>query len=282
MDWLTHQLINQHARVNQERGFIEKLLLNLDGGLAYLNGDLVYEVVNPCFAKLFNRKPDEFLGKPAFEVLPEAGNQLRTIFESVVKTGRPFSASNFPLTYTDHGKTQETFWDGSVTPILGDDSKISGILILCFNVTDRVHLQEARTQLAAIVEGSFDAIVGVDLDGIIRNWNASAERIYGYTRREAIGQPISITIPADATDNVPVSLKKMRQGKRVSFYMTQRLNKRGKRLMVCLAISPVHGMDGKVVGASMITRDLTEKFEGAPGHVGAASEIVSQWLSPPM
>jgi PAS domain S-box-containing protein len=281
MDWLTRQLVSQQARVNQERGFIEKLLLNLEGGLAYLNGQLVYEVVNPCFAKLFERKPEYFLGKHAFEVLPEAGPQLGNIFESVVQSGRPFQASNFPLSYTDKGVTQKTFWDGSVTPILDDDGNITGILILCFNVTDRVNLHEAHEHLAAIVEGSFDAIIGADMDGMITDWNVSAERIYGWSPDEAVGQHIGMTIPGDAPDTVPVALGRIKAGERVSFYMTERVRKDGKRLTVCLAISPIHNLERQVVGASMITRDLTEKLEGAPADVGTASVLVKQWLAPP-
>jgi PAS domain S-box-containing protein len=281
VDWLSHQLIAQHARINEERLFIEKLLLNLEGGLAYLDGELVYQIVNPSFAGLFGRKPKDFLGRKAFEVLPDADNQLRRIFESVIKTGAPFKATNFPLSYTDKGKKQETYWDGSVTPILGEDGKISGILILCFNVSDRVQLQRERNNLAAIVEGSFDGIIGVDLGGIIRSWNESAERIYGYTAEEAIGKPVNITIPPDSGDDVPFALKKIERGERVTFYMTQRVTKSRRKLMVCLAISPIHDLDDDVIGASMITRDLTEKLEGAPSDVGTASILVSQWLAPP-
>lgn len=281
MDWLSRQLIAQHARINEERQFMEKLLLNLEGGLAYLDGDLVYQIVNPSFAALLGRRPEDFLGRKAFEVLPETDSQLRRIFESVIKSGAPFKATNFPLRYTDKGEKQETYWDGSVTPILGDDGQILGILILCFNVTDRVNLQRERNNLAAIVEGSFDGIIGADLDGIISSWNESAERIYGYTAKEAIGQPVNITIPSDAVDDVPFALKKIERGERVSFYMTQRMTKSGRRLMVCLAISPIRDLHNEVIGASMITRDLTEKLEGAPLEVGTASVLVSKWLAPP-
>ena len=281
MDWLARQLVTQHARINEEKQFMEKLLLNLEGGIAYLNGELVYEIVNPAFAGMLGRRPEDFLGKKAVEVLPDMDMQLRQIFESVVKTGAPFRASNFPLRYNDRGQRRQTFWDGSVTPIFDEKKRISGILILCFNVTDRVRLQQERNRLAAIVEGSFDAIVGADLKGKIRSWNESAERIYGYTAKEAIGQPISITVPDDAGDDVPYALRKIERGERVTFYMTQRVAKNGRRLTVCLAISPIHDLKGELVGASMITRDLTERLEGAPMDVGTASVVVSRWLAPP-
>jgi PAS domain S-box-containing protein len=133
-------------------------------------------------------------------------------------------------------------------------------------VTDRVLLQRERDRLAAIVKGSFDAIVGAD---------------YGYTNREALGKPLSITIPSDAPDNVPVAIRKIKRGERVSFYMTERMRKDGRRLTVCLAISPIRDIQGKVIGASTVTRDLTEKLEGAPVDVGTASVVVARWLAPP-
>jgi PAS domain S-box-containing protein len=281
MDWLTRQLMTQQARVNDEKQFIEKLILNLEGGLAYLNGDLVYEIVNPAFAAMLGRKPKDFLGKKAFETLPDLDPQLRQIFEGVVKTGAPFSATNFPLRYNDQGQRMETFWDGSVTPIFDERKRISGILILAFNVTDRVRLQQERNNLAAIVDGSFDAIVGADLEGSIRSWNESAERIYGYTAEEAIGRPLTITIPPDAGDDIPYTLNKIERGERVTFYMTERMAKSGRRLLVCLAISPIHDLNGTVVGASVITRDLSERLDGAPSHVGSASVVVGRWLAPP-
>ncbi|MFN3648596.1 MAG: PAS domain S-box protein [Armatimonadota bacterium] len=113
--------------------------------------------------------------------------------------------------------------------------------------------------LAAIIESSDDGIISKDLDGIITSWNHGAERIYGYTPEEMIGQPILKLIPPERYDEEPEILRRIGQGQRVDHFETVRVRKDGTRIDVSVTISPVRDATGTIVGASKIARDITEQ-----------------------
>jgi PAS domain S-box-containing protein len=117
----------------------------------------------------------------------------------------------------------------------------------------------AKARLAAIVESSDDAIVSKDLNGIIMSWNAGAERIFGYTAEEAIGNPVTMLMPPDRVNEEPGILKRIRKGEKIDHYETVRLHKSGRRIDVSLTVSPVLDENGKVIGASKIARDITQR-----------------------
>jgi PAS domain S-box-containing protein len=113
--------------------------------------------------------------------------------------------------------------------------------------------------LAAIVESSDDAIVSKTTEGVITSWNASAERLYGYTAEEAVGKPITLIIPDDLLHEEAHILSQIARGERVEHFETERMTKDGRRVAVSLTVSPVRNAEGKVVGASKIARDITER-----------------------
>jgi PAS domain S-box-containing protein len=113
--------------------------------------------------------------------------------------------------------------------------------------------------LASIVQSSDDAIVSKNLDGIITSWNKGAERVFGYTAEEAVGQPITIVIPQDRQDEERTILTRIRRGERIEHFETVRQRKHGSLIWVSLTISPVKNAEGKIVGASKIARDVTEQ-----------------------
>ena len=117
----------------------------------------------------------------------------------------------------------------------------------------------AQARLAAIVESSEDAIVSKTLDGIVTSWNKAAERMFGYTAVEMIGEPIMRLMPADRRDDLGPILAAIRRGERVEHFETERVRKDGKRIHVSLTISPIRDADGHVIGASKIARDVTEQ-----------------------
>src|SRR5579872_4779633 len=114
----------------------------------------------------------------------------------------------------------------------------------------------AAEQLAAIVESSDDAVIGKDLDGIIRTWNRGAERIFGYTAEEAIGKPVTMLIPPNRVDEEPDILSRIRLRERIEHYDTVRQRKDGSLVDISLTVSPIRDGEGRVVGASKIARDV--------------------------
>jgi PAS domain S-box-containing protein len=117
---------------------------------------------------------------------------------------------------------------------------------------------QAAERLAAIVESSDDAIISKNLKGIIQSWNQAAERIFGFTAAEAIGQSITIVIPAEFRDQEPDILARIGRGERIDRFETIRQRKDGTRFHVSLTISPVRDDRGRIVGASKIARDISD------------------------
>jgi PAS domain S-box-containing protein len=113
--------------------------------------------------------------------------------------------------------------------------------------------------LAQVVESSDDAIVSKDLNSIVTSWNPAAQRIFGYTAEEAVGQSIRMLIPAHLQDEEDVVMSKIRAGEKVDHYETVRQRKDGGRISVSLTVSPIRNEDGTIVGASKIARDVTER-----------------------
>ncbi|HZI48355.1 MAG TPA: PAS domain S-box protein, partial [Pyrinomonadaceae bacterium] len=131
----------------------------------------------------------------------------------------------------------------------------------CFtrDVTDETRAEKALRHLAAIVETTDDAVISKDLNGIITSWNPAAQKLYGYTAEEAIGQPVTIMIPPERPDEEPEILARLRRGERIDHYETIRIAKDGRRLHVSLTVSPIQDATGKIVGASKIARDITQQ-----------------------
>ena len=146
--------------------------------------------------------------------------------------------------------------------LLGDDT----VLEVNHDVTEvrallnTVQEGEQRLRwLAAIVESSDDAIISKNLDGIISSWNTGAQRVFGYTAAEAVGQPITIVIPADRQSEEREILTRIRRGEHIDHFETIRHRKDGTLIVVSLSVSPVRNAEGQIIGASKIARDITEQ-----------------------
>jgi PAS domain S-box-containing protein len=118
---------------------------------------------------------------------------------------------------------------------------------------------DIQSLLAAIVESSDDAIVSKDLNGIVTSWNAAAERIFGFTSDDMIGQPILKIIPSDRLDEEASIISRIRAGQRVEHFDTIRQRKDGVRIPISVTVSPVRDRNGVIVGASKIARDISER-----------------------
>ena len=154
--------------------------------------------------------------------------------------------------------------DGAVFPV---EVSVSRIVIdgaplftaYLHDITARKKALHATAELAAVVENSNDAIVVCTLDGVVSRWNIGAERIYGYTAAEAVGQPLQMIFPPDRSDEFPQMLRAVKRGKSLANYETMRLRKDGRKISVSLTDSPIRAEGGKITGVSSIARDITER-----------------------
>lgn len=145
------------------------------------------------------------------------------------------------------------------TPLYDAAGRLIGAVNMLVDISDVKRADIAAQRLAAIVESSDDAIVSKDLNGIIMTWNRGAERLFGYTQDEVIGKPITILMPPERIDEEPGILARVRRGERVDHYETVRRRKDGSLIDISLTVSPLRDAHGKIVGASKIARDVTER-----------------------
>lgn len=145
------------------------------------------------------------------------------------------------------------------SPLHDERGKLVGAVNQMLDATAFKEADHARARLAAIVESSEDAIASKDLNGIIQSWNGGAERLFGYTAEEAIGQSITLVIPEDRLDEEPKVLARIRSGEIVDHFETVRRHKNGSLLNVSLTISPIRDRSGAIIGASKIARDIGDR-----------------------
>jgi PAS domain S-box-containing protein len=148
-------------------------------------------------------------------------------------------------------------------PFFGNEEMMSleGLAGFADLALARNELLNSQRRLAAIVESSDDAIIAKSLDGTITAWNRGAERIYGYSAEEAVGQSISMLVPDDAASDVEKILDAVSRGESIEHYETRRRTKDGRILDVSLTVSPIRSTSGRITGASAVGRDVTGRME---------------------
>ena len=193
--------------------------------------------------------PEWAIGKHFWEeVFPEA------VENKIATELRRAMAERVPITLEFYYPPWERWYFNRVYPLPD-----GGLANYFQDITDRKDAETARARLAAVVESADDAVISKDLNGVITSWNLGAERLFGYAAREAIGQPISMLIPPDRLDEEPSILERIRRGQRIEHYETVRRRKDGTLLDISLSVSPIVEAHGRIVGASKIARDITER-----------------------
>lgn len=131
------------------------------------------------------------------------------------------------------------------------------VLSIIRDITNRVRSAEKTRELASLVENTDDAIIGKNLNGIITSWNIGAEKIYGYKKEEVIGKPISVIIPEDKINDFHEIMKKIKNGEKTKGFESKRRKKNGDLIDVSITVAPIYDLEGTLIGASNITRDIT-------------------------
>jgi PAS domain S-box-containing protein len=221
-----------------------------------------------------NEAAARMVGYPSGRAFVEAPLQeTMESFEVLDEEGRPFPLENLPGRRALRGEegaeevlrfrvlaTGEERWSVvKAVPLFDEGGRVRMAVNIFRDVTGQRQAEKERARLAAIVESSDDAIIGKTLDGIITSWNKGAERIYGYSAEETVGQPISMLVPPERPDEIPRILESLRRGEKVDYFETVRVTKDGRRLDISLTASPIRNSAGDIVGASTIARDITER-----------------------
>ena len=214
-----------------------------------------YLVVNRQFERLTGRRRSEVLGcePTALHALPIA-QRLARVDREVLASGEPREQEE--LIETAEGP--RTFLSLRF-PLKRAEGEIYGLAGIATDITQRKLDEAARRRLAAIVESSDDAIYSRDLAGRITSWNRGAERLYGYTAAEIVGQPLERLLPPEQAGELVGIFERLRRGERVCQHETVRLRKDGTRCDVALTVSAIRDATGSLTGAAMIAHDITER-----------------------
>jgi len=238
---------------------LESILDNIVDGLVTIDEFGRIQSFNKACEKMFGYTASEAIGQNIKMLMPTPyaenhdqylQNYRETGREKIIGIGREVEARRK---------------DGTVFPIdlavaelqIGDQRLFSGIIR---DITEKKKSEQFVGLLAAIVQSSEDAIISKSLDGVITSWNAGAEKLFGYAAEEVIGRHISMIIPEDRLPEEDSIIRQLRQGKRVDHYDTVRRRKDGADIRVSLTVSPIFDPSGRIIGASKMARDLTERL----------------------
>ena len=206
--------------------------------------------VNPSFEDHTGMEGVE--GQTMRQIIPDHEKEWFEVYGNVDQTGEP-------VRFEQEAKALGRVFELYAFPF--GDSRENQVAVLFQDITQRKKNQRSDALLSAIVEGSDDAIISKDLNGIITSWNPGAEKIFGYKPEEMIGESVTKLMPPDRVKEEEHILSQLRQGKRLEHFETIRQRKDGRLLNISLTISPITDSSGKVVGASKIARDITKRKE---------------------
>ena len=211
---------------------------------------------NPAATRIFGYTAEEMVGSSVLRLFPadRLGEEVLILariangervdhFETVRlhKSGRPITVS------------------ATISPVRDEYDRIVGASKILRDISDTIDNPRDLEQFRSLVISSFDAILTKDLNGVIRSWNPACERIFGYSAVEMVGQSILTLIPPERLLEEPRIIERIKAGEFIEPFETQRLRKDGERINVSITLSPLHDRHGRIVGASKIIRDVTER-----------------------
>ncbi|HEX5235441.1 MAG TPA: PAS domain S-box protein [Silvibacterium sp.] len=211
---------------------------------------------NSAATRVFGYRADEMIGESILRLIPPELHHEEEEFIRKLRSGERI----------EHFETVRLRKSGerfavsvTISPIVDDSGAVIAASKIARDISDRKRTDESRFRLAAIVDSADDAIVSKDLNGFVRTWNQGACRMFGYTAEEMVGQSILRLIPWELRYEEDEILRKLRAGERIDHYETTRVGKDGHTVEVSVTISPIRDESGRVIGASKIARDISDR-----------------------
>ena len=227
---------------------------NSPAAIAMFDRDMRYLTASPLWNGRFGLEQTP-VGRSHYEISPNTSRTWREMHQRCL-AGAVERSDGERFARAD-GLVEWLKWEAR--PWRDGQGEIGGVVISSEDITARKEAGAISAHLAAIVASSSDAILSKNLDGIVTSWNAGAEKLFGHSAEEIIGQSIMLLIPDDHIDEEVSLLTRIGAGERIDHYETIRVARDGRRLDVSLTISPLRDARGKVVGASKIIRDITDR-----------------------
>ena len=260
------KVVLQHEDVTERRDAEERLKKserrlkavwnNIDDGLVISDENGTVLAVNPAYCQLYGYSEKELVGKK-FSAIFKPGDR-KVADEAYNRIFRAKKDGVIPESTVISKNGEEKIVE-SVYSYIEEENKKVAMLSIIRDITDLKKTELNQLRLASIVTSSDDAIISKNLDGIITSWNKSAERMFGWKAEEAIGKHITIIIPPELRDEETMIISKIKRGQIVDHVETVRMGKSGNRFDISLTISPMRNSKGKIIGASKIARDISDK-----------------------
>lgn len=242
----------------QERQRLYRILDNVTEGIVLIDPDGRFEYANPSAQRLLGLDEGDLAGSFAFEdrLFDLDGRKMPTDAlpsREAMRTRSPVRGRRF---YVERRDGTRVAIETDAAPILGEHGELDAVVISFDDVTQRLRDEERAALLASIVENTDDAVLLETLEGTIREWNAAAGRLLGYSLDEVAGRHVSMLIPPDRQDEVENVNGRVARGEKVPTFETERLAKDGTRIPVSLTVSAVRDRSGRIVALSAIYRDI--------------------------
>lgn len=265
------------ADAQDELRLYREIVLQMAEGVCLVRAkDATIVYANPRFERMFGYEPGELENLPVATLNAQASNEHTPaqVAQEIIRTLE--AQGEWAGEILNMKKDGTPFW--SYVRITTFEHHQHGKVWIAVHseITSRKQAEQKLNQLAAIVESSGDAIISKGLDGSILSWNRGAERMFGYSAEEIIGKPITVLFPEDRIEEESDILKRIRAGESLIHYESVRLRKGGEPIHVSLTVSPIHDINGQVVGASNIARDMTARKRAEASLQRARAELERQ------
>lgn len=243
---LNSKLESLERATNDRKNLLESTQI----ATVFLDNSLRVKSFTPAVTDIFHLIDSDF-GRPVTHIVTKLA--YTDLERDVRKVMRTLERIEQEVSTTD----RSAIYLMRILPYRTVENVIDGVVITFIDITERKRAEEGLAQLVAIAASSLDAIIGLSSDGTITSWNEGAERIYGYTANEVLGQSLSILLPRERADDLRMIVERGRRPRVAEPFVMERVRKDGTRIMIASTVSPVRSPAGKIIAVSAVERDIT-------------------------